>query len=119
MQINPGMEKDYEDYKAVNSQDFYSQAIVDYGEAWANLMEAEIAKGNKLEDIAQRTEREADTEGITGFMYGAAVSALRHFWIHGQELAVWHNKKYHSEDKAKQLADEGKTVNPAIISFGE
>ena len=75
------------------------------------MMEAEMAKGKKLTDIAEKTSNDADKEGITGFMYGCAVQALVAFWEHGEELRQWHNGKYgHYGDGV---------VNPAILTFRE
>lgn len=95
-----------------NNQDGYGKGIIDYAERWANLMEIEIEKGQKLVDIANRTSHEADTEGITGFMYGAAVQTLTNVWQYGNELRMWHNGEYGvTEDQAN-----GGVVNPAIVN---
>jgi hypothetical protein len=93
-----------------NNKEPYSLAVVKYTERWANLMEKELEKGNTVADIAKETSHEADTDGITGFMYGCAVSFLSKVWEHGEELRVWHNKKYGIENK------EG-VVNPAILTI--
>ena len=44
--------------------------------------------GESLESIASDASHEADIEGITGFMYGAAVSVLASCWTHGEALVV-------------------------------
>ncbi|AMO25884.1 hypothetical protein Blue_061 [Bacillus phage Deep Blue] len=100
-------EKVYEDWKAKNT-DGYGSGIFRYVEKWANLMEAEINKGAKVKDIAQKLSHDADTEGITGFMYGAAVSILSQCWEHGGELKKWHNKEYDYEGDG--------VANPALIT---
>ena len=61
-------------------------------------------------DNAEKLSREADTEGITGFMYGCAVNILSRVWKYGDELRMWHNGKY-------DYQGEG-TVNPAILTVG-
>lgn len=99
-------EKVYQDWKDKN-KDEYGACIFRYTEKWADLMEAEIDKGNALEKVAQDTSHTADTEGITGNMYGMAVHVLSICWIHGEQLRVWHNKKYGQEGEG--------TVNPAVI----
>jgi len=72
--------------------DAYSAAVYQYAERWANLMEEGLKKeGVLVADIAEKTSREADTEGITGFMYGAAVATLSSVWVHGEQLRRWHN----------------------------
>lgn len=48
MQIKPGLEDSYAEYKRVNDLDHddsgYSLAVVEYGEKWAALMETEILR---------------------------------------------------------------------------
>ena len=58
---------------------------------------------------AESLSHEADTEGITGFMYGCAVSILSSSWEYGEELRKWHNKEYDYEGDG--------VVNPAIITL--
>lgn len=95
--------------QAVDTETYpLSRAILEFAERWARLMQAELANGQKLEDIAGATSVEADTEGITGFMYGAAVSTLASTWKYGDQLCKWHNQKYGVE------GIEG-TVDPAVI----
>ena len=101
-------EEKYKKWKEINSTDDYSFGVVQYLERWADLMEQEIRQGKQLLDIAERTSHEADTEGITGFMYGCAVNILAQLWIHGEELRNWHNKKYNHEGEG--------VINPAILT---
>lgn len=86
MKLNPGTELEFEQYQKVNEDDFYSRAVVQYAKRWADLMETEMEAGASLPEIAERTSRQADTDGITGFQHGCAVGALAHFWVHGEEL---------------------------------
>lgn len=60
---------------------------------------------------ADHLSHEADTEGITGFMYGCAVNILSQCWEHGEELRKWHNKEYDYEGEG--------VVNPAILTVGK
>lgn len=103
-------QKVYDDWKAKNT-DGYGMGIFRFAEKWANLMEEKISEGKSVKDIADKTSNEADTEGITGFMYGAAVSILAQCWEHGEELRKWHNKEYDYEGEG--------TVNPAILTIKE
>ena len=72
MKIIKGKEKEYKDWYDKNS-DEYGRACFTYAERWAELLEAEIDKSNDdmkcFVDNADRLSHEADTEGITGFMY--------------------------------------------------
>lgn len=110
MKILDGQQEAYEAYKQTNSSDPYSARVVSYGEDWANLMEERIEQGEKLEDVAKETSHIADTDGITGFMYGCAVQGLAQFWLHGEALRKWHNGEYGVESKSG-------VVNPAIITI--
>ena len=102
---------EFESWQQKNN-DPYGSGVVRYVERWANMMETELEKGAALKDIAEKTSHDADTEGITGFMYGCAVGALSQFWIHGEELRKWHNKNYDVPET------ESGVVNPAIINIG-
>lgn len=92
-----------------NNQDEYGGAIVSYAKNWGRLMQVEIANGKEVKDIADKTSHEADIEGLTGFMYGAAISVLSTTWVHGEELRKWHNKEYDHEGDG--------VVNPAILTI--
>jgi len=113
-----GKEAEYMQYVASNSKDGYSKGVVDYGEKWAALMEESLAGGKALADIADNTSHLADTDGITGFMYGCAVQALSHFWIHGEELRRWHNLKTQIGTEGEKANESGGVLNPAIINIG-
>jgi hypothetical protein len=102
-------QKVYDDWKEKNSKDLYGAGIFQYVEKWANLMETRIANGELVKDIADETSRQADEGiGITGFMYGCAVSILSQCWEYGEALRKWHNKEYNYEGNG--------VVNPAILT---
>lgn len=98
-----------DDHLVEINKDPYSRRCVTYAEDWGRLMQAEMAKGKALKDIAEPTSHQADTDGITGFMYGAAVSMLAECWVHGEELRRWHNKEYGHEGDG--------VVNPAVMTI--
>jgi len=98
----------WNDYVKVNT-DGYGKACVDYARNWARLMQKKMSDGAELKDIAGACSHLADTEGITGFMYGAAVSMLSKCWSHGEELRKWHNKEYNHEGEG--------VVNPAMVTI--
>ena len=85
-----------------------SDGIVRNAERWSRMMEQEIKDGASVAEAAERTNHSADTDGITGYMYGQAVNLLCNYWEHGEELRQWHNQKYH-------YSGEG-VVNPAILT---
>lgn len=93
------------------SNDGYSAAAVKYTEGWAALMEAMILEGDRVEECADKASHAADTDGITGFMYGWAAAQLAKFWVHGESLRQWHNVKYGLSANVKGI------VNPALVSI--
>ncbi len=68
------------------NQDPYGACAIRYAARWANYMERDLAKGAALASIVDDTSREADIEGVTGFMHGCAQSILEHVWVHGSAL---------------------------------
>lgn len=112
MKFKPGMEEKYrQGYN--NNLDPYGHAVFTFAERWAELMEKDIyvCGGPTAAAIAMFKKRsdQADTEGITGFMYGCAVSILSDCWEYGEILRKWHNKKYGYEGDG--------VVNPAILTI--
>jgi hypothetical protein len=101
-----------------NNQDPYGSGVIRYAERWADLIEAAMTNGESLEDVAKRTSHEADTEGITGFMYGAAVSVLTTVWEHGDRLRRWHNLDTQIRNEGERANESGGVLNPAIINIG-
>jgi len=95
--------------------DSYGAGVVVYAERWANLMEAKMAVGEKLEDVAKETSNEADTDGITGFMYGMAVKVLAKVWAHGEALRRWHNLDVQIGKEGERANASGGTLNPAVV----
>ncbi|MEJ7829413.1 MAG: hypothetical protein WKF91_14480, partial [Segetibacter sp.] len=91
--------------------DSYGACIYEYAEGWAKLMQVEILEGKKVEDVAEKTSHEMGFLGITGFMYGSAVSILSQCWKHGERLRKWHNKKYGVDEDKKGV------VNPAVLTL--
>lgn len=96
--------------------DPYGRGCVTFAARWASSMERRMAAtpGASVADVAAAAERAADTEGITGFMYGAAVQMLTECWVHGEELRRWHNGEYDREDANDT---PGAVVNPAILTI--
>lgn len=98
----------------IHNTDSYGARIVEYAKDWGILMQVELGMGHNFIDIVEKTSSEADYDGITGFMYGAAVQILSDCWIHGAEVRKWNNKRYGKKDEAD---DDGTVINPAIISI--
>lgn len=109
-------EKAWREFKEKN-QDFYGASILVYAERWARLMQLEMAGGKSLEEVAEATSRESDLEGITGFMYGCAVSMLAHCWKHGERLRRWHNLKIQIGNEGEKANQSGGVLNPALLNI--
>lgn len=103
-------QEEWENCKAINSKDDYSNCVIDYTILWAQYMEYLMAKHNKkLSDVWDMSSHLADIYGITGFMYGCAVSILSSVWKYGEELRMQHNSKYNHKGDG--------VVNPAILTI--
>ena len=101
-----------------NNADPYGRGVYTFAERWARLMQLEIAQGHRIADIADRLVSEADIEGITGFMYGCAVSVLAHCWRHGEELRRWHNLTTQIGHEGEKANESGGVLNPALLNLG-
>lgn len=124
MKLKQGQKAAYAKYVKANSKDGYSKAVVDYTERWAALMEAAIgtqtisnAIEHTIRSVAKDTSHEADSEGITGFMYGCAVSALAQFWEHGEVLRRWHNLDTQIRNEGEKANESGGVLNPAVMTL--
>lgn len=119
MKIKEGLETEYAEYVNKNSNDPYSLGVVTYIERWAELMERAIEdEKESIADVADSLSHVADTDGITGFMYGCAVQAMRYFWVYGEELRVWHNLNTQLGDEGEKANESGGVLNPAILNIG-
>lgn len=115
MRIVEGEEQEYKDWYEKNS-DPYGRACFTYAERWAEMLEKQIETSEEgamkvIVGNAEQLSHEADKEGITGFMYGAAVSILSQCWKYGEYLRKWHNKEYGYDGDG--------VVNPAIVTIGK
>lgn len=99
--------------------DPYGAAAIKYAEHWARLMQYEFAQGKKIADCAESTSHDADADGITGFMYGCAVSMLAKCWKHGEALRLWHNLKTQIHGEGEKANESGGVLNPALMSIGK
>lgn len=113
-------QKEYDAWKAKQvdgngDPEPYGLECFNFAERWANVMEKKMAKGEKLENIAKQTSYDV-ADGITGFMYGMAVSILSKCWIHGEQLRKWHNLDTQIHDEGEKANQDGGVLNPALMS---
>lgn len=79
-EIAEGCEKELQSWFDCNKDD-YGRRCVTYAQDWAKLMQIKIYKDIPLtRELVYDLSHEADTDGITGFMFGAAKNVLRTTW---------------------------------------
>lgn len=118
MTVAPAPDGDtWQRHVEINS-DPYSACTIAFAGLWGRLMEGQIAAGRTIKDCAEEMSSLADTEGITGFMYGCAVSLLAKFWVHGEALRRWHNLGTAIGDEGEKANASGGVLNPAVMSIG-
>lgn len=89
----PSGKADFQTYVESNDPP-YGKCAADYARAWADEIEARMERGESLTDCADPASHDVEKRpgfGITGFVYGVAVSMLAQTWKHGDELRRWHN----------------------------
>lgn len=110
-------EDSWNQFVAANT-DPYGSACVRYAKAWAEQMEMLMGDGATVEQCAKKASHDADTEGITGFMYGCAVSMLAKCWKHGEALRRWHNRDTQIGTEGDRANETGGVLNPALLNIG-
>ncbi len=110
-------QKEWDGEKEKSSQDGLTEAVVIYAEQWGRLMQAAIDDGSSLEEVADKLSHVADTEGISGSMYGCAVLLLAKCWIHGEALRRWHNTKTQIGTEGDDANESGGVLNPALLTI--
>lgn len=99
--------------------DPYGHAGVSFAERWADLMEERMAGDvSMLPSIAKQASHDADAEGITGFMYGCAVSILSQVWEYGEALRRWHNLDTQIGNEGERANASGGVLNPSLLNIG-
>jgi hypothetical protein len=111
--------KELWDIGLAKNQDPYGNRCYTYARDWANLMEVCIESGETIKQCAKETSRIADTDGITGYMYGVSVSLLSECWEYGEELRKWHNIKTQIGNEGEKANNSGGVLNPAIMQIGD
>lgn len=91
--VKPELKEAYQEFRTKVCGDFYSAGILRYAERWAAMMEDKIEAGATVAEAAEATHHLADTEYISGFMYGQAVNLLSGYWEHGDELRQWQEQQ--------------------------
>lgn len=101
-----------------SNTDPYGGRCVRYAEEWARLMQVRLESGESIVECADELSHMADDDGITGFMYGAAVSMLAACWKHGEDLRRWHNTKTQIHDEGDKANESGGVLKWGLLSIG-
>ena len=109
----------------IDKNDEYSARCVSFAHDWAIGMQRHIPPGADAEQItrsialnAANEASKADYDGITGFMYSAAVTMLSQCWLYGEDLRRWHNKEVQIGDEGDRANDEpGAVLNTALLTI--
>lgn len=125
MKFAEGKEQEFAKGLAAN-QDPYGNAVYRYASEWATRMEARMDR--PLVTLREQVEfmvanagpcsNEADDEGITGFMYGCAVSILANAWLYGEALRRWHNGAVQIGGEGDAASASGGVLNPSLLRVG-
>ena len=97
MKIAKGKEQEYKDWYEKTVIHTVERVLHMLKMGWNDGREDRSIRRRRNEvivDNAKQLSYEADRDGITGFMYGAAVSILSQYWEYGECLRKWHNKDY-------------------------
>lgn len=77
------------------------EGIFIFVEAWAQLMQLEMAQGKKLADMAEETSREAAIlYSLSGSGFSGAIVALDRTWKYGGELRQWYDNRHQHRNAA-------------------
>lgn len=75
----------------------WTRQILRFCTGWADAMEQRMSRGEAVAGCAEATSYEIDeavTEGLTLLMYQYCVGVLVRHWAYGEQLRVWHNKRF-------------------------
>ena len=106
----------WDEFVRVNTDD-YSAAIVQFARAWAELMEKRIEHTDTVASCFKQTAHEADTVGLSGFMYSCAVGVLAQCWIYGEELRRAHNRDTQIGTEGDRANETGGVLNTALLNI--
>ena len=117
MRLAEGKQADWDEGLKKNDDD-YGQAIYRYAKRWMELMEAKLDAGAELtKEFVDSTSHAADTEGITGFMNGAAASMIAAWWFRGEEFRLAYNRSVQIQDEGEKANVSGSILNPAMLTM--
>lgn len=99
------------------NQDPYGFGCYKYGCNWAALMEERVKAGESIAECWRDCGSEADTEGVTGFMYGMAAAMISDIWVHGEEFRRAYNTGMQVGTEGDRANARGSVLNPALLAM--
>lgn len=107
-------ESEYNTWKMSNNNDL-GNYIVRFADRWMELMESRIEKGEQVQDIASKTMKLADTEGLTEAMRFSAIKIVTFCWAYGDDLREWYIKETEEEEEDDTEAQWGSSFRPVWL----
>lgn len=71
----------------------YSKLLFDFAEKWATNMEGYMEQGQTVAECAEQAKQDYNDPLAAILLCDGAVSLLNLIWVHGEELAKWHNEQ--------------------------
>ena len=113
MKIKKGLKREYKNYVKINSNHFYSKAVIDYTEKVGDLLD----KGLEPKEAFWTGVKDS---GITGFQSGCIASAIARFHPRGEEFRKWWNLDTQIKDEGEKAnKKKGTVLNPALITISK
>lgn len=115
--IKTGKLDDWQKGLSNNTNPYGRACFVFANELAKNLEDLMVDTGRPFNELSSAEIKEAEDKadkvvgGVTGFMYGVAISCLTDVWEYGEEL-----RKYHNTQMGNPSAKG--TINPAILNIG-
>ena len=115
--IKTGKLDDWQKGLSNNTNPYGRACFVFANELAKNLEDLMVDTGRPFNELSSAEIKEAEHKadevvgGVTGFMYGVAISCLTDVWEYGEEL-----RKYHNTQMGNPSAKG--TINPAILNIG-
>ena len=115
--IKAGKLDDWQKGLSNNTNPYGRACFVFANELAKNIEDIMVDTGRPFNELSSAEIKEAEHKadevvgGVTGFMYGVAISCLADVWEYGEELRKRHNTQM-GNPQAKG------TINPAIINIG-
>lgn len=83
----------------------YSKLLFDFAEKWATNMEIYMKEGKSIAECAEQAKQDYGDPLAAILLHNGAVSLLNLIWVHGEDLAKWHNENYCATECPLKMQD--------------